>query len=75
MLRNIGFYSYLLKSKVKAFFSKEDGAVDIVAIVLLVAIAVGVAILFRNEILTFVKKIFPEEPVLDLPEVDPAAGK
>ena len=71
MLRNIGFYTYLLKNKVKAFFSKEDGAVDIVAIVILVAIAIGVAILFRNKILELVEKIFPTEPDLNLPTPTP----
>lgn len=58
MLKNIGFYSYLLKSKAKAFFSKEDGAVDIVAIVILIAIAVGVALLFKDQIANLIKNIF-----------------
>ncbi len=57
MLRNIGFYAYILKSRAKAFFTKEDGAVDIVAVVILSAIAIGVGLLFKDEIAGLIQNI------------------
>ena len=61
MLRNINFYGSLLKVKLNAFFRKENGAVDIVAIVILIAIAVGLGLIFKNQILDLIKKIWPTE--------------
>lgn len=39
-----------IKDKVDNAFRKEDGAVDIIAIVILIAIAVALGILFRKQI-------------------------
>ncbi len=42
------------------FLKKEDGEVNIVAIVILIAIAVGLALLFKEEVATLIRKIFKE---------------
>lgn len=47
-----------MKEKVREVFLDETGAVDIVAIVVLIAIAVVLAILFRNRIAWLMDKIF-----------------
>lgn len=39
-----------IKDKVNNAFRKEDGAVDIIAIVILIAIAVALGILFRKQL-------------------------
>ena len=38
----------VLQTKIEAFFKKEDGAVDIVAIVVLIGVAVLLAIVFKD---------------------------
>lgn len=47
-----------MKEKVREVFLDETGAVDIVAIVVLIAIAVVLAILFRDRIAWLMDKIF-----------------
>lgn len=46
------------KAKAQAFFSKENGEVNIVAIVLLIGIAVLLAIVFRGYIENLLKMLF-----------------
>lgn len=40
----------ILMMHIKGLFRKEDGAVDIVAVVILVAVAVALAIIFKDTI-------------------------
>lgn len=47
-----------MKEKAREVFLDETGAVDIVAIVILIAIAVVLAILFRDRIAWLMDKIF-----------------
>lgn len=47
-----------MKIRMNNFLTNEDGAVDIVAIVVLCGIVVAVAILFRDQIGELIKKIF-----------------
>ena len=46
--------------KVRSFFVKEDGAAQIVTMVVLIAIAVVLAILFREEIKKLVEGLFKQ---------------
>lgn len=47
-----------MKIRMNNFLTNEDGAVDIVAIVVLMGIVVLVAIVFREQLETFVKDLF-----------------
>lgn len=47
-----------MKIRMNNFLTNEDGAVDIVAIVVLCGIVVAVAILFRDQIGELIKNIF-----------------
>lgn len=47
-----------MKIRMNNFLTNEDGAVDIVAIVVLCGIVVAVAILFRDQIGELIKRIF-----------------
>ena len=40
------------------FKTKEKGAVDIVAIVILIAVAIGLAVIFRKQLTTLLKSWF-----------------
>ncbi len=47
-----------LKCKTEAFMEKEKGAVDIVAIVVLMGIVVLVAIIFRKQLSNLINNLF-----------------
>lgn len=47
-----------LKDKVNNAFRKEDGAVDIIAIVILIAIAVALGILFRKQLVNLFSQLW-----------------
>lgn len=47
-----------LQMKLKAFFTKEDGAVDIVAIVVLIGIAVLLALVFQDRLKVLIGTLF-----------------
>ena len=46
------------EAKIRKFFSKENGEVNIVVIVVLIGIAVLLALLFKNEISKLLKDMF-----------------
>ena len=46
------------KTKVQAFFTKENGEVNIVAIVVLIGIAVLLAIIFKDAITSLLESLF-----------------
>ena len=46
------------KAKMRAFFTKENGDVNVVSIVVLIGIALVLAVFFRNEIEKIIKKLF-----------------
>ncbi|MDR2421586.1 MAG: flagellin-like protein [Oscillospiraceae bacterium] len=48
----------LAKAKLREFLAKEDGEVNIVAIVVLIGIAIVLAILFRGYITNLLKTLF-----------------
>lgn len=50
--------SIAAKCKLDSFLKKEDGAVDIVAIVVLIGIVVLVAIIFRTQISNLINGLF-----------------
>lgn len=47
-----------MKNRVNNFLTNEDGAVDIVAIVVLCGIVIAVAVIFRDELQKVVKSLF-----------------
>lgn len=47
-----------MKNRVNNFLTNEDGAVDIVAIVVLCGIVIAVAVIFRQELENVVKDLF-----------------
>lgn len=49
-----------LKAEFDAFKNEERGAVDLVVIVVLIAIAVGLAILFKDQIGGILSRLFGE---------------
>lgn len=49
---------FMLCSNIQCFFEEEKGAVDIVAIVVLIGIAVLLAILFREQIEQLLESLF-----------------
>ena len=51
-------YGGILKMKAKEFFTNEDGAVDIVAIVVLIGIAVLLALVFQEQVTNLLKSLF-----------------
>ena len=61
-MNKLGFYMYNAmnagKRKVREFFTKENGEVNIIAMVILIAIAVALAVLFRKEIGNLVSGLF-----------------
>lgn len=46
------------KLKLREFFTKEDGEVNIVTIVVLIGIAVALAIIFKNQITALLTTLF-----------------
>jgi len=50
--------SMVARQKVESFFKKEDGAVDIVAIVVLIGIVVIIAVVFRKAIANLINSLF-----------------
>lgn len=46
------------QSKVESFFKKEDGEVNIIAIVVLIGIAILLALIFKNRIATLINSLF-----------------
>ena len=55
MLNNLCIFLYC---RVKAFAEEERGAVDIVAVVVLIGIAVALAVLFRTQIEGILNSLF-----------------
>lgn len=51
-------YANVAKQKIKDFFTDEKGAVDIVAIVVLMGIAVLLAIIFKSQIENLLNSLF-----------------
>ena len=51
-------YANVAKVKIKNFFTDEKGAVDIVAIVVLMGIAVLLALLFQEQITNLLNTLF-----------------
>lgn len=47
-----------MKNRVNNFLTNEDGAVDIVAIVVLCGIVIAVAVIFRGELQKVVESLF-----------------
>lgn len=47
-----------MKNRVNNFLTNEDGAVDIVAIVVLCGIVIAVAVIFREELQKVVESLF-----------------
>lgn len=61
--------------KVKDAFTDETGDVNVVAIVVLIGIAVGLALLFRDEIARILGKLFSNIDIKTDNLDPPAAGK
>lgn len=47
-----------MRIRMNNFLTNEDGAVDIVAIVVLMGVVVAVAFIFRDELIGLLRKIF-----------------
>lgn len=54
----INAFAILAQLKVKEFFSKEDGDVNIVSIVVLIGIAVLLAVIFKDRITDLIGDLF-----------------
>ena len=50
--------SMIARRKMESFMKKEDGAVDIVAIVVLIGIVVIIAVVFRKAIANLISNLF-----------------
>ena len=46
------------QTRINYFIKKEKGAVDIVAIVILIAVAIGLAVIFRKQLVGLLTKWF-----------------
>lgn len=60
MMTAIDRFLMRMSWKVRSFFVKEDGAAQIVTMVVLIAIAVVLAILFRDKIKELVEGLFKD---------------
>lgn len=49
---------YAAELKIKGFFKEEKGAVDIVAVVVLIGVAVLLAIVFKDQLGELIKSLF-----------------
>lgn len=58
MLNTMLMYANIARLKVKDFFKDESGAVDIVAIVVLMGIVVIVALVFKTQLNELIKHLF-----------------
>lgn len=58
MLNVLDRYYIAMQTRMKNFIEDEKGAVDIVAIVVLIGIVVFVAIIFREQISDLIKRMF-----------------
>lgn len=58
MLNTMLMYANIARLKVKDFFKDESGAVDIVAIVVLMGIVVLVALVFKTQLTGLVTDLF-----------------
>lgn len=58
MLNTMLMYANIVRLKVKDFFKDESGAVDIVAIVVLMGIVVLVALVFKKQLTNLVTNLF-----------------
>lgn len=58
MLNTMLMYAKIARLKVKDFFKDESGAVDIVAIVVLMGIVVIVALVFKTQLNDLIKHLF-----------------
>jgi ABC-type Mn2+/Zn2+ transport system permease subunit len=58
MLKAIIVLAAFAKARLREFLTKEDGEVNIVAIVVLIGIAIVLAILFRNQITGLLNSLF-----------------
>lgn len=58
MMKHIRSAMFKAEYKIREFFSKENGEVNIVAIVVLIGIAVLLAIIFRDAIENLLKTLF-----------------
>lgn len=58
MLNTMLMYANIARLKVKDFFKDESGAVDIVAIVVLMGIVVIVALVFKTQLNALIKHLF-----------------
>lgn len=47
-----------VQSKVESFFKKEDGEVNIIAIVVLIGIAILLALIFKDRIAALINSLF-----------------
>lgn len=60
MMTAIDRFLMRMSWKVRSFFVKEDGAAQIVTMVVLIAIAVVLAILFRDKIKDLIEDLFED---------------
>lgn len=49
---------FMITLNVKNFFTDEDGAVDIVAVVVLIGIAVLLAVIFKDQVTGLINNLF-----------------
>lgn len=61
-MQNLRLMGFIVKSKIQKFFSEEKGAVDIVAIIILIGIAIALALLFKDKIVGIVNNLLDNLP-------------
>jgi hypothetical protein len=58
LLNTVMLFPVTFKARLRSFVTREDGEVNIVAIVVLIGIALVLAVLFRNQIKSLLDKLF-----------------
>jgi hypothetical protein len=58
MLNAVKMAPVVVRGRLREFISREDGEVNIVAVVVLIGIALILAILFRRQIQSLLEKLF-----------------
>lgn len=59
-------WGYAVKRRLIEFFYEENGEVNVVATVLLIAVAVGLVFFFKDEVVDLIKDVFDNLNVSDL---------
>ncbi len=60
MFNNFGLLGFKVKMAMQKFFTKENGEVNVVAIVVLIAVAVVLALLLKDQIAGVIRRLITQ---------------